>query len=369
MKSIYKRLCSLSGLARLFVINLGLLSALSLAGCSLPLESILIDGASLGGTKTAISAQQTLVGQKAQQESATAEAMQATLAVQAQNLQATQLALEATASAQGTPATLQGPTYPPEETGTPGPPQPSPLSEMERAKILLYEDMAGNRDAKRYVKETLDRMGLPYDDVGSAKGHLKTQLLSVGPDGSGWDLVIVASEDKSEKLGISGEYFEYLNKTLDQGAAVILETWSLDQTAKGAAGPLLSRCGVEFEMDWEKVAPMNTAVFPLNDADPILNEPNSGISLTKVSGFWWDSSGKTVYDIGDWMRLSPDSDARLVIGTLTSQSNVRGTVAVCLDGRFILQTFSSHQISFDAMKLLWENYIYNALKARLEGKT
>jgi hypothetical protein len=38
-----------------------------------------------------------------------------------------------------------------------------------------------------------------------------------------------------------------------------------------------------------------------------------------------------------------------------------------MDGHLILQTFSSHQLTFDAMSPVWENYIYNALQVRLLG--
>jgi hypothetical protein len=236
------------------------------------------------------------------------------------------------------------------------------LSQMRSARILLYEDMAGRRDANRYVKDTLDRMRLPYVDIGDAIGRLKNELTSQA-SGARWDLIIIASESKPR---ISGEFFEYVNEALDRDSAVILEVWYLDQVANGVAKTLLSRCGIEFARNWVNVPPDQRVMFPLQPANPILNQPNTGLSFTKVNDYWWNQQDGAEYDIGDWMVLSPGSQAQLVIGTLTGQENAYGTVTVCVDGRLILQTFSSHQLTFNAMEPLWENYIFNALKVSLK---
>lgn len=264
---------------------------------------------------------------------------------------------------QGTPTVYQT-TSPPTPFSSPTSIANKPgwlIPQMKSAHILLYEDMAGKTDTNRYVKDTLDRMGLPYVDVGDAIGRLKSELISQGGK-EGWDLVIIASESKP---GISGEFFEYVNQALDQGSAVILEVWYLDQVANGVAQTLLSRCGVEFARNWVNVPPDQRVMFPLQPKHPILNEPNTGLSFTKVNNYWWDLGNGAEYDIGDGMILSPGSQAQLVIGTLTGQDNVHGTVTVCVDGRLILQTFSSHQLSFNNIEPLWENYIYNALKISL----
>jgi hypothetical protein len=261
-------------------------------------------------------------------------------------------------------------TQPPQKTSPPPPPLSSAtstqyaelLSQMRSARILLYEDMAGKTDTNRYVKDTLDRMRLPYVDVGDAIGRLKNELASQA-SGDRWDLIIIASESKP---GISGEFFEYVNQALDRDSAVILEVWYLDQVAHGVAQTLLSRCGIEFARNWVNVPLDQRVMFPLQSAHPVLNAPNTGLSFTKVNNYWWDPMNSSDYDIGDWMVLSPGSQAQLVIGTLTGQENAYGTVTVCLDGRLTLQTFSSHQLTFNAMEPLWENYIYNALKISLK---
>jgi hypothetical protein len=253
-------------------------------------------------------------------------------------------------------------------TNTPISIKPSPTidfqTQLKSARILLYEDMVAYSDTNRYVKDTLDRMGLPYKDDGNAQGWFKSDILNGAPDGNPWDLVIVAAEAKS---GVQGEFFEYIMDTLDRGSSVILEVWYLDQIAAGAASSLLEKCGVEFEKDWSKVPPSRMVMFPLDASHPIMREPNPALSFTKVTSYWWDETLVNVFDIGDWLRISSGGDARLLVGTIAAEKTTHGTVAVCVDDRLIIQTFSSHQLTYDAMTSVWENYIYNALKVRFEN--
>ena len=234
---------------------------------------------------------------------------------------------------------------------------------MKSASILLYEDMVGYLDTPRYIMETLDAMGLPYKDDGSAKGWLKTDLLGGAPQGGPWDLVIIASEAKS---GVQGEFFQFVLDALDQGSSVIMEAWYLDQTYRGTASALLGRCGIDFQGDWEKVPPRAMVMFPRDAEHPLLHEPNT-LSFTKVTDYWWDPSGDDVYDIGDLVKIVPGGDAKLLVGTNPAYEDTHGTVTVCMDGRLILQTFSSHQLHLDTMTQVWENYIRFALKTRFES--
>jgi hypothetical protein len=333
---------------------LAILLILCLAACSGLLPSLQTENQPLQDTRTALSIQQTQVETHIQ----TGTAQSASLTPTVQELHATHTASNAT-------PTIQSTTAPPTPflTATFSPADFEELiSTMSSARILLYEDMAGRRDVNRYVKDTLDRMRLPYVDCGDAIGRLKNELTSQA-SGTKWDLIIIASESKP---GISGEFFEYVNEALDRGSAVILEVQNLDQVANGVAKTLLSRCGIEFARNWVNVPPDQRVMFPLQPTNPILNQPNSGLSFTKVNDYWWDSQDGAEYDIGDWMVLSPGSRAQLVIGVLTGQEKAYGTVTVCVENRFILQTFSSHQLAFNAMEPLWENYIFNALKVSLK---
>jgi len=335
---------------RLFLIQLASLIIISLVGCTL------LPGMdqSLENTQEAINTQQTQLSL----QKLTATAQKADIATS--EIQEQDSTHPPQVSSPGAPIeeATQNPIQP--ETPIPG----DLDAMMKSAKILLYEDMIAYRDTNRYVKDTLDYMDLPYLDLGNATGDLKTQLTNQSPDGKGWDLVIVAAEAKPE---VQGEFFTYLNDVLDRGTSVILEVWYLDQVALGTASSLLARCGVAFELDWEKIPPHGTIMFPLDPSHPILNQPNAGLSFTKSTGYWWDFIGPNVYDVGDLMKVVPGSNANLLLGISAQDPGIHGTLTVCVNDQLILQTFSSHILDFLIMRQLWENYIYNALRVRFEG--
>lgn len=248
-------------------------------------------------------------------------------------------------------------------TSEPTTPSKEPFEDwIKNAQILLYEDMTAQLDTNRYVKDALDSLGLPYTDVGSAKGWLQSQVASNAPNGQSWDLVIMANESK--RFGASGEFFTYALDLLDQQISVIMEVWWIDKVSSGAAAPLLVRCGLAHEKNWTNVPPSRLVMFPLSTSNPIMFQPNSSLTFTAVTSFWWNPEQDI--DIGDWMKLISGGDAELLVGTIASDTTTHGTVATCFAGQFILQTFSSHQLTFTAMKPVWENYIYNALKARYD---
>jgi hypothetical protein len=267
------------------------------------------------------------------------------------------------------PAAADAPTLPP--TGAVPTETPSGLDEaalqerIKTANILLFEDMVIRNNTNRYIKDTLVRMGLPFKDDGNAVGWLVDDLGSGPPNGEAWDLVILGIEDK---VGAQSGLFNYALQALDAGSAVIMETWFFSSTyGSGASQVVLDRCGLDYQGDRIKIAPANMHMFPMAHDHPLLNEPNSGIPLSKTNGYWWDAAGRTPYDTGDLLKLTPDSTSELVIGAQPDNAIDHGMLAVCENGRFILQTFSSHTLTYDAMTLLWENYIYNTLKARFEA--
>lgn len=326
-------------------------------------------------TSEAISVQQTMINQQQEQNvQKTIAAQQAT--IDAQSAQWTQSAQQTNEEPAASPQ-IAGETpetqvttavETPEKSGKLSPEELD--KKMKSANILLYENMVADTNTMRYVKTTLDKMGLPYDDVGNAGGWLKSHLLSGGPEGKGWDLVIIAAEYKDSddpqgklRKGVYSEFFDYALTALNQGASVILEVWYLDKTYNSSAAPLLSQCGVSYENNWLKVPPERMVMFSLDPLHPVLNLPNSGLSFTDVTSQW-----AGIYDIGDYMKKSSKGDATLLIGTIASEKNTHGTAAVCIDNRLILQTFSSHQLTFKDMKPLWENYIYNALKVKFESE-
>lgn len=246
-------------------------------------------------------------------------------------------------------ATLSEATPSPEVT----PALHSPSFDMERAiksaRVLLFEDMSASRHL-RYVKEALDREGYFYQDVGSAKGWFKNLLLT----SVDWDLVIAAAEARRD---FGGEFFEYLDQQVERGSSVIVEYWDWDAAPNGKAQLLLERCGVSFQSDWFE--PDMRVFFWLMPEHPIFNEPNliPG-NLGNAAALW---SG----DVGDLFKLDgADSGAVLLAGTNPQYRNDHAILVSCVDGRVILQGFSSHEYAKENVIALWQNYIYQALKNR-----
>ncbi len=358
-------------IAIVFVVSVGL-------ACNAPADE------SLAQTQVAINVQTTLLAQQAEQSQQLTQAAQAVqpaesdqqsaedakvtlAALEAQiTLAAQQAAEQAQAAAQThTPTTT---TQPPAPTQAPPPTQTLPPTQagvndvdfdtwMRSASILLYEDMSGDFSVSRFIKPALDGMSLQYVDVKDALGHYKTQLLSGGPGGQGWDLII---SGKELRTSVQGEFYVYLNDALNQGSSVIIEEWDMDSIASGKISTILSRCGVKFQADWIDETLDEQLLFPINGSLPVHHFPNEGISLTNPSGYWmWT-------DLGDLMSLRPGSDAQMLWGARTNATDSYATAASCLDGRLIIQTYSSHSYGQDRIVLMWQNYIYNTLKARYE---
>lgn len=370
MKPILQRTQTLRWIISFIVRALGALFLITSASCNF-LSS---EDESLKDTQTALAVQQTVVAQQGSGDvNATIEAQQAT--IDAQNAQATAIAgqppppptpdmaatqgavaAEQTAMAQqGAPAETQPPMPPPDQ-----PPPADIEAKMRTANILLYEDVINDPKKKRYVQDTLKAMGLNFKDDGSAKGWLKSDLLGSAPGGSPWDLVILAIEERGE---VSGEYFEYLQNVINQGTPVIVEAWHLDAISEGKVSPILAKCGVGVYPFFPKTFTINDIVmWPLGVPHPVINDPNSGLTFTKVLDTWlWQG------DLGSQMFLTGGGDAQLLLGTNASEPFQDGTLAVCMGGQLTLQTFSSHSFNWDTMYRLWENYITNALRFRFAG--
>jgi len=227
---------------------------------------------------------------------------------------------------------------------------------LEDAKILLYEDAVNAPWLARYVKDALDNMDLEYKDDGSAVGWLKSDLL-----GSEWDLVILALEDPG--IPPMGEYFGYLQEAINKGTAVVMEIWFLDIVGRGEVARVLSDCGVEFESDYGlSTGSVNDLInwpLPGKSGHPILNEPNTGFRWTNIAT--WGP----FFDLGDFIKLSgKKDDAELLLGAIATEKNTHGTLAVCKNGKFIIQTFHTHNLAYEEAVPLWENYIHNTLKAK-----
>lgn len=224
---------------------------------------------------------------------------------------------------------------------------------LHTAKILLFEDMSASGQI-RYVKEAVDRAGYFYLDVGSAKGWFKNQLLSPVE----WDLIIAAVE---ARRGFGGELFEFIDRRVADGAAMVLEYYDFDSAPIGKSQQFLSRCGVEFHADWYE--PDLRVFYWLIPDHPIFHEPNQiPNSLRNAPPIWKG-------DIGDLLRIKtnashPIGDAHILAGTNALWKEDHGLLLTCLGGRVIIQTFSSHEYEYQQMVSLWQNYMYQALKGR-----
>ena len=227
---------------------------------------------------------------------------------------------------------------------------------LRDVNILVHEDMWGSNQ-ELIVSSAIDGLRLRGNTtfVQNAIGDLIAHMESA----TTWDLVIFALESRS--FTYSGDIFDLLSDQLDSGASAIIEIWYLDQIASGRIRPLMQECGITFQENWirQENEDWNRFVVYIWEPDaPVLSEPNE-ITFLGPSGTIWNTG-----DVGDVIRLTPNSEARLLAGLLPNPSERFGLIADCFDGRLIWQTFSTHNYRQSQMVPLWQNYIINALWAR-----
>ena len=272
-------------------------------------------------------------------------------------LQATTQALQLTQAAEASTNQGDGSGQQPPEPQQPNTNLPDFDTWMKSASILLYEDMAGDFSVYRFIQLALDGMNVKYTDVRDALGHYKNQILTTGPGGKGWDLII---SGKEQRTAVQGEFYVYLNDALNIGSSVIIEEWDLDGIGGGKLSAILNRCGVQFQEDWFDDTLDEQLLFAVDGTNPIHHYPNEGISLTNPNGFW------TGFDLGDKMQLAPGSQASPLWGSRAGSKDRHLTAVSCVDGLLIIQTYGSHSYGQDRVVMMWQNYIYNALKARYD---
>ncbi|MEW5939165.1 MAG: hypothetical protein AB1750_05860 [Chloroflexota bacterium] len=273
-------------------------------------------------------------------------------------LQATQMSLQLTQAVLGggggPPLTEppippgNGPTQEPPPQGPPTIPPLTPTPDlqarMSAANILVYEN-TDERNIGLWIKDALDNLGLTYTHTGSYSGHFMEFLNS----GAYYDLIIVGAEDKDI---ISGEFWDVINSRLIRdNAALIVEIWYLDSEANGPIRNIMSKCGIAYRKDYD----LADSIYWWVPTHPVFNEPNQTVPLLHYSRYW---AGQT----GDQIRLTGTGDAVMLAG-LTAAPGEGGVLATCMEGRVIFQTFSDHDYHEEDVVPLWENYIYNTLRA------
>jgi hypothetical protein len=272
------------------------------------------------------------------------------LSVRETALFATEAALFATLTPSSTPSPT--PAASPTATPVPATPTITPTPTADFAafaatvRILLHEDIAQSAGAaKPFIAEALQRTGYAFSTTNGNIGTLADELKKK------WDLVIIAAEMKAN---LQGEFFDMIGKHVYGGGSLIMETWLLDKVAANKFNYVLGVCGLEVQGDYQSAT--DRQVLWADPEHPLLQTPNQGIALDDFNLFWTG-------DLGDLLRKRPGSHAQ-VIGSTTGSSDSNAVLSSCLDGRVILQTFSSHDHKEEDMVPLWENYISYALQAR-----
>jgi hypothetical protein len=268
------------------------------------------------------------------------------------DLQSTAMALQMTQVALNSQQESQQPTQPPPPPATLPPLQPTPVpptptedlqAKMNEAKILVYEN-TDEYGIGMWVQDALDELGLNYTQTGSYSGTFMQNLNS----GIDWDLIIVDAEAKDR---IKGEFWDVINdRVVRKKTAVIVELWDLDLQSGGRLGNFLSSCGVRFRKDY----PLADSIYWWQPEHPIFNDPNVVLPLLHYSRYWGNQTG-------DQIMLTAGSQATMLAG-LSVRKGDEGVLAVCHEGRVIVQTFSDHDYHRSDIVPLWKNYITNTLK-------
>lgn len=213
---------------------------------------------------------------------------------------------------------------------------------LATAKVLIYEDVAGT-NLPPYVKQAADALGIKnYTHVGDDIG--KFLQLASGP--TTYDLIVVAAEEKSI---FKGELFDAVIAQMDRGASVVVEVWYLDKIINGRVRPLMDRCGVDYYQNWERNAGYDKndyVLFWIEPTSPIFNTPNVVQPLFRLAYYW---SG----DVGDLMQLTSNSTGHQLAAPVSpNYTRDHGVLFSCIDGRMVLQTFSTHDYAYDDMRHL-----------------
>jgi hypothetical protein len=217
--------------------------------------------------------------------------------------------------------------------------------------------MKGNFQYLPRVDQALNALGLSSSRVvrvADAQGNFLRELNT----GRGWDLIITAAETRT---GPTGEFWEAIGDlVMNDNVALIAEEWDLDSFYIGKISPLLSRCGMTVQKDWER-DPVRYDIYDysilwLEPEHPIFTDPNIVGSLVVPNIVWWN-------DAGDLIKLN-GGDAQLLAGTQKNEYSSYGVITTCMDGRVIWQSFSTHDYAADDTLALWQNYIVYTLKNR-----
>lgn len=256
--------------------------------------------------------------------------------MQALSFQQTMVALQQEQQAQQPPA-IEQPTLPPPPTLA-----PDPMAGMDErirnAKVLIFED-TDELGIGQWIEETVVRMGISdYIQTNDYSGNFMEKLNS----STRWDLILIGAEAKTK---VQGEFWDAIMVHVNNKAAVIAEIWILDLLGGGRIKQFTSECGVSYSGNYD----LAESIYWWDQFHPVFTTPNMVDPLIHYSRYWGNQTG-------DKLRVS-GGDAKLIAGDRTRPHSDGGLIAVCMDGRTIIQTFSNHDYHEDQIKDLWENYI------------
>lgn len=257
----------------------------------------------------------------------------------------------------------------PTETLTPVPTQTPDAAELTRqfearilsANVLVYDEPDAQGRLVPRLGKALEGMRFSGGNIANTNNYLGNfdRLLRNG----GWDLVIMAveSRDRTElgNLGVLDGIMNHVNS----GGALIVETWNLDEDQSALGQFMLSICNAHVEKDWHHATGhyIDFYIPALSPASPVFNKPNSVTMPLQPSIFWPG-------DAGDLIRINPNGQNRILAGLLSDDPNNYGLLTSCLDGRVILQTFSTHDYPLYDTVRLWQNMMYYTLSNKFAKK-
>ena len=240
---------------------------------------------------------------------------------------------------------------------TPQPTQTTPVQDInsiiKSANILVFEDIRGYPALLPLVHQAIIGMnfsGGKIIEVGDAVGNFMTELNSP----TKWDLIIVAAEARS---GVKGEFWDLILQQAKNNVALAIEVWYIDKDYFDKLNYLMDECGITLQKNWSRPStyqPLDYSIYWLQPQHPLFSIYKTvGPLVTPV--IYWPG------DAGDLIKLTSGSNAELLAGTQPNEKSTYGTLATCMNGRMVMQTFSTHDYQPDKTVALWQNYIYYTL--------
>ena len=264
-----------------------------------------------------------------------------------------------------TPTITDTPTATPTITDTPTPDATQTAqafdARVRAANILIFEDAVTFDNLQPRVDDAISGLGMQggvVHNAYNASGEFLNLLKSSGID---WDLVIISVESRTApQTGLIAEAYPHVQA----GGALIAETWNLNEVGLGHVSLLLADCGVDVRPDWG----YSTQTYHATDYyiqsyasnSPFFNTPNR-VVFPLVPIFYWSGDG------GDLLSAAGDSEAQFLAGLVPTEPRRNGTIVACMDGRVVLQTFSSHDYRLSDTVRLYQNYIINTLTNRFKA--